>query len=212
MSRLGAATSRWRSAVQCSFALNGALHKSRIKLFEARLEYSSEPAKPRGAEMVRIFRLLSATVGMLAFVSVSAESADDLTPPVGYRQWFHVNTMIVDKSSPLFEVLGGMHNVHVNSVGESALRKGEPYPDGTVFLTDLHDFSVVDGSYVEGTLKGLALMAKDSKKYASTGGWGFEFWVGGDPKKPVVTDATKQCFECHQPKKDQDYVYSTYIP
>jgi hypothetical protein len=27
-----------------------------------------------------------------------------------------------------------------------------------------------------------------------------------------VTDATKQCFECHQPKKDQDYVYSTYIP
>jgi hypothetical protein len=25
-------------------------------------------------------------------------------------------------------------------------------------------------------------------------------------------DPTKQCFECHQPKKDQDYVYSTYIP
>jgi len=27
-----------------------------------------------------------------------------------------------------------------------------------------------------------------------------------------VTDAAKQCFECHEPKKDQDYVYSTYIP
>ena len=35
---------------------------------------------------------------------------------------------------------------------------------------------------------------------------------GGDPKKPRVTDAAKQCFACHQPKKDQDYVYSTYIP
>jgi hypothetical protein len=168
-------------------------------------------AKARGA-MVQVFRLLCATVGMLGIVSVSAESADDLKPPVGYRQWFHVNTMIVDKASPLFEALGGMHNVHVNSVGEPALRKGGPYPNRTVFLTDLHDFSVADGSYVEGALKGLAVMVKDSKKYASTGGWGFQFWMGGDPKKPAVTDPTKQCFECHQPKKDQDYVYSTYIP
>jgi Cytochrome P460 len=155
---------------------------------------------------------ITMTVGMFAIVSVSAESADNLKPPVGYRQWFHVNTMIVDKASPLFEALGGMHNVHVNSVGEPALRKGGPYPNGTIFLTDLHDFAVVDGAYVEGALKGLALMVKDSKKYASTGGWGFQFWLRGDPKKPVVTDVVKQCFGCHQPKKDQDYVYSTYIP
>jgi hypothetical protein len=145
-------------------------------------------------------------------VAVPALAADDLKPPAGYRHWFHVNTMIVDKASPLFEALGGMHNVHVNAVGEPALRKGGPYPDGTVFLTDLHDFSVVDGAYVEGPLKGLAVMAKDSNKYAATGGWGFQFWLGGDANKPIVTDAAKQCFECHQPKKNQDYVYSTYIP
>jgi hypothetical protein len=160
----------------------------------------------------RRFRSLSATVGMLAIASVSAESADDIKQPVGYRQWLHVNTMVIDKASPLFAALGGMHNVHVNSVGDPALRKGGPYPNGTMFLTDLHDFAVVDGAYVEGALKGLALMEKDSKKYASTGGWGFQFWEGGDPKKPVVTNAAEQCFACHQPKKDQDYVYSTYIP
>jgi hypothetical protein len=148
--------------------------------------------------------------GIIGFVA--AQATNDLKPPVGYRHWFHVNTMIVDKASPLFDGLGGMHNVHVNSVGEPALKKGGPYPDRTVFITDLHDFAVVDGSYVEGALKGLAVMVKDSKKYASTGGWGFQFWAGGDPKKPQVTDATKQCFECHQPKKGQDYVYSTYIP
>lgn len=165
-----------------------------------------------GGEMARVFRLLTAAVGTLAIVCVSADSADDLTPPIGYRHWFHVNTMIVDKASSLFKDLGGMHNVHVNSIGESALRNGGPYPDGTVFMTDLHDFTAVDGTYVEGSLKGLALMKKDSKRYASTGGWGFQFWLGGDPNKPVVTDAAKQCFECHQPKKDQDYVYSTYIP
>ena len=164
------------------------------------------------AEIARVFRFLSATLGMIAIVAVCAEAAGDLERPIGYRHWFHVNTMVVDKASPLFAVLGGMHNVHVNSAGEAALKNGGPYPNGTKFVIDLHDFAVVDGAYVEGGVKGLALMEKDSNKYASTGGWGFQFWAGGDPTKPIVTDAAKQCFECHQPKKAQDYVYSTYIP
>jgi hypothetical protein len=184
-----------------------------VKRTGARIILGARGNQCREPDMVtRVFRLLAAAVGTLAIVSVSADSADDLIPPVGYRHWFHVNTMLVDKASPLFKELGGMHNVHVNSIGEPALRNGGPYPDGTVFMIDLHDFTAVDGSYVEGSLKGLALMKKDSKRYAPTGGWGFQFWPGGDPKKPVVTDTAKQCFECHQPKKDQDYVYSTYIP
>jgi Cytochrome P460 len=153
-----------------------------------------------------------AITGMLAAVVLAAQSADDLAPPVGYRNWFHVNTMIVDKASPLFKDLGGMHNIHVNPAGEAALRTAGPYPDGTMFATDLHDFTVDDGSYVEGPLKGVALMKKDSKRYASTGGWGFQFWLGGDAGKPAVTDASTQCFACHEPKKDQDFVYSTFIP
>jgi hypothetical protein len=155
--------------------------------------------------------LLSAAL-LVAMPPFAAESADDLKPPTGYRNWFHVNTMIVDKGSPLFEALGGMHNVHVNSVGEAALKSGGPYPDETIFATDLHEFTVSDGSYVEGPQKALAIMVKDNKKYASTGGWGFQAWAGGDPTKPLVTDPAKQCFECHQPKRDQGYVYSTYIP
>jgi Cytochrome P460 len=162
--------------------------------------------------MLQKLRLVCATAAVLALLSLSAEPADDLKPPTGYRQWFHVNTMIVDKGSPLFADLGGMHNVYINSVGLGALKKGGPYPDKTTFATDLHDFTLSDGSYVEGARKLLAVMVKDSKKYASTGGWGFQAWEGGDAKKPLVTDAAKQCFACHQPKKDQDYVYSTYIP
>jgi hypothetical protein len=107
--------------------------------------------------------------------------------------------------------MGGMHNVYINSTGETALRKGEPYPDKTVLLVDLREFTV-SRSYVEGSRKAAAIMLKDKRKYASTGGWGFRAWAGGDPTKPLVTDATKQCFECHQSKKDQDCVYSTHIP
>jgi hypothetical protein len=120
--------------------------------------------------------------------------------------------MVIDKGSPLFEAMGGMHNVYINSTGETALKKGEPYPDKTVLLIDLHEFTVSDGSYVEGPRKLTAIMLKDKMKYPSTGGWGFQAWAGGDSTKPLVTDPVKQCFECHQPKKNQDYVYSTYIP
>src|SRR3974390_1806805 len=164
------------------------------------------------ATMLEGLRVFPPALGLLAVASFPAKSADDIRPPADYRNWFHVNTMIVDKTSPLFDGLGGMHNVHVNSVGEAALKKGGPYPDRTVFVTDLHEYSLSDGSFVMGNRKGLAVMVKDAKKYAATGGWGFQFFAGGDPKKPVVTDAAKQCFECHVPKKDQDYVYSTYIP
>jgi len=162
--------------------------------------------------MLEKWRLLSATLGLCAVVSFPAQSADDIKPPADYRNWFHVNTMVIDKASPLFDSLGGMHNVYINATGFPALKKGGPYPDKTMFVTDLHDFSISDGSYVEGARKAIAVMVKDSKKYASTGGWGFQAFAGGDPKKPVVKDAAKECYACHEPKKDQGYVYSTYIP
>jgi hypothetical protein len=81
-----------------------------------------------------------------------------------------------------------------------------------MFVTDLHEFTVQDGSYVEGPRKALAVMVKDAKKYQSTGGWGFQLFVGGDPKKPLVTDAATQCFGCHESRKENDYVFSTFIP
>jgi len=76
--------------------------------------------------MWQSLRLVSATFGVLAVGAFSAEPADDIKPPSGYRQWFHVNTMIVDKQSPLFAELGGMHNVYVNPTGLAALKKGAP--------------------------------------------------------------------------------------
>jgi hypothetical protein len=159
-------------------------------------------------------RLVTTTLALAAVLGpVLAVAADtDLQPPKDYRQWFHVNSMVVDKASPLFKDLGGMHNVSVNAVGLPALRKGAAFPDKTVFVSDVHEFTVNDGSYVEGGRKVLAIMVKNAKKYAATGGWGFQAWAGGDSEKPVVTDAATQCFACHEPQKAHDYVYSTYLP
>jgi Cytochrome P460 len=93
--------------------------------------------------------------------------------------------------------------------------RGSPYPDGTVFAGDVHDFSVKNDSYVEGSKKSVTTMIKDSKKYATTGGWGFQVWAAGDPPTPPAPDAAHAIavsFICHAPQKSQDYTSSTYIP
>jgi hypothetical protein len=143
-------------------------------------------------------------------------SGDDVSFPNGFRDWFVVNSMIVTKDSPVSGQIGGMHIIYVNSKGLPTLRKGSPlpYPDGAIFADDVHEFSVKDGSYVEGDKKAVTVMIKDSKRYLGTGGWGFQVWAGGDPSKPLVPDAphaATACFSCHTPQKSRDYIFSSYI-
>jgi Cytochrome P460 len=125
--------------------------------------------------------------------------------------------MIVTKDSPFSDQIGGMHIIYVNAKGLPTLKAGGPfpYPDGTIFADDVHDFSVKDGAYVEGAKKAVTVMVKDAKKYPMTGGWGFKVWAGGDPAKPLIPDtahAIQACFACHTPQKAQDFTFSTYIP
>ena len=67
--------------------------------------------------------LVAAVVGSVT--AFAAGAAGDLKLPASFRHWYHVNTMVIDKGSPLFEAMGGMHNVYVNSTGEAALKNGE---------------------------------------------------------------------------------------
>ncbi len=169
-----------------------------------------------------MFSKLAGAIGLagilMTFGAISTNSAGDEVPfPDGFRDWFAVNSMIVTKDSPMFGQIGGMHIIYVNAKGLGTLKSGGPfpYPDGTIFADDVHEFSVKDGSYVEGAKKAVTVMVKDAKKYSTNGGWGFQVWLGGDTSKPLVPDAahaTQACFVCHTPQKDQDYTFSTYIP
>lgn len=163
-------------------------------------------------------RILGFAATLILISAVSAQTTGNDVPfPTGLRDWFVVNSMIVTKDSPISDQIGGMHIIYVNVKGLPTLKKGGPlpYPDGTVFADDVHEFSLKDGSYVEGNKKAVAVMVKNAKKYATTGGWGFQVWAGGDISKPIVSDsahAVQACFACHTPQKGQDYTFSTYIP
>jgi hypothetical protein len=163
---------------------------------------------------IAVLGVLSLSLG--AVTTISAAS-DEVPFPTTFHDWFVVNSMIITKDSPAAAQIGGMHIIYVNATGLPVLKKGGPYPypDGTVFADDVHDFSIKDGSYVEGAKKAITTMVKGSKKYAATGGWGFQVWAGGDPARPLIPDtahAIQACFVCHTPQAAQDYTFSSYIP
>jgi hypothetical protein len=71
---------------------------------------------------------------------------------------------IIDKASLSSRRWAECTNVYVNSIEEAALKKGRPYPDKTMFFVDLHEFTVSEGSYVEGPRKPTAIMLKDNRE------------------------------------------------
>ena len=67
--------------------------------------------------------------------------------------------------------------------------------------------NLLNESFVAGELTNVQFMVKDSRRYASTGGWGFGEFINGKPSDEAVH---KTCFACHAPAKDQDFVFTNY--
>lgn len=170
---------------------------------------------PRKIALLLLFLALGLSTAAFFAARTSAQSSNlaayDLTK--GYRHWYHVRSMVVyDKTSPMFDDFAGLHDVYVNELGYKPLRTGGKYPDGTVFVFDLFDLDAQPGSYAPGKRKGLAVMAKDSKGHADTGGWAFYLFDEGNPSRQMVKDAKTECFSCHEQQRTTDSIFSKWIP
>jgi hypothetical protein len=144
----------------------------------------------------------------------SAGATTGVKMPVNFqRDGFLANSMLVTKEPNNTGLKPGVHLIYVNPAGLDRLKQGgsTKYPEGTVFTDDVREFSLDDGVYHQGGHKFITTMVRDSKAYASTGGWGFQAWLGGDPTKPIVTDVVTQCFTCHTSQSANDFVFSTYL-
>lgn len=127
--------------------------------------------------------------------------------PEGYRTWAHVKSMVIQEGHPLHEAFGGIHHVYANEKAHRALAAGKGrFPDGAVLVFDLLEARTEGNAIVEGPRKVVGVMQKDAKRFASTGGWGFEGFKG-DTRERAVTDM-QSCFECHAPQKDRGFVFS----
>jgi hypothetical protein len=137
--------------------------------------------------------------------------------PAGYRDWRLISVAHEEgELNDIRAVLG-------NDAAIKAYREGREktvFPDGAVIArlawrhTPSEENNKIFGraqSFIAGPpVNGVQFMVKDTKKFASTGGWAFAQFDGA---KPVVdTTALHNCFTCHARLKDRDLVFTRYAP
>ncbi len=153
-------------------------------------------------------RALTLALGLLAAGPLLADNATNVPYPQGYRDWHHVKSMVINPGHPLYEAFGGIHHLYANAKAMAGYPSGK-FPDGAVIVFDLLEAKNAENAVTEGARKIVGVMHKDAKKYAATGGWGFEGFKGGDKNaRAVGGNAAKACFECHTQQKAADYVFS----
>lgn len=163
------------------------------------------------------FVMLAVSVGVTALAAQQAQPPVPTTAPKGWRDWQHIKTgVIYSDKHPLFGAFGGVHHIYANPTAAKAYKaaaesKGKKkFPDGSAIIFVLYEAKDDNGMFIAGNKKVVALMAKDSKRYGQTGGWGWQAWDANG--KPIVTDPVAACFNCHKPMQDNDYVFSDWVP
>ena len=131
-----------------------------------------------------------------------------LPVPDAYREWPLVSVSHrTDDKDELRAILA-------NPAAFKALRDGaNPLPDGAILAklawkrVPMAEF---EGAFRPGAAPRIEFMYKDSKKYPTTGGWGFARFVDG---KPADEKAHQSCYPCHAAKvKDFDFVFTRFAP
>lgn len=138
--------------------------------------------------------------------------AADVPYPENYRQWQHVKSMLIEPGHALHASFGGIHHLYANAKAMQGYRTGK-FPDGSIIVFDLLEAQSAGNAVTEGKRKVVGVMQRDAKKYAATGGWGFEGFAGDSKTERVVGEqAATACFACHQARQQQDWVFSSYRP
>lgn len=130
-----------------------------------------------------------------------------VTIPDGYRNWQVVAPSHRPDKDEVRVILG-------NDLAMKAYRaKTLPFPDGSI-LAKLAWKRVKSAEFEEAFVPGdpqrIEFMVKDSKKYPTTGGWGFGRFVDG---KAADEKQHGTCFPCHEANvKGNDFVFTRYAP
>jgi hypothetical protein len=124
--------------------------------------------------------------------------------PSGYRTWA-VTRSFIKKEGPN----SGFHHYYANPQALEGFTSGK-FPDGAVIVDERLEVDQHEGDSFEGKRISIAVMRKDSRLYAETGGWGFDGTLGDSQVLGGPVDIRAACYACHSKQKDHDFVYSTF--
>lgn len=151
----------------------------------------------------------TAVVGAgLSSLALSVQAPADVPYPDGYRDWKHVKTAVIGPHSPAFARFGGIHHIYANPKALAGYASGR-FEDGSVLVFDLLEAIETKSDIEEGERRVVDVMVKDAKRFADTGGWGFEEFKGNSRvDRTVGARARTECFACHATRKSSDFVFS----
>jgi hypothetical protein len=103
---------------------------------------------------------------------------------------------------------------------------GQPVPDGAkmakIHWNPKHNLAQPGGPTQPDTLHDVDFMAKDSQRFADSGGWGYAvfeydsaaggFRPGNESDMPPQAHDAKCGFACHTVARGHDYVFTRYAP
>jgi len=156
-----------------------------------------------------IFKFFGLTIFFSQFFTlfasqVSYEKSHSIEYPSGWQNWATIAVSHRTDNKTLRVILG-------NKVAMDAVRsqKTDPWPEGAILGKvvwkdgQLEDWkaATVPEKFVHAEF-----MFKDSKKYASTHGWGWARWVGKEQK--AFNKGAQVCTSCHAPVKGKDWVFT----
>jgi hypothetical protein len=133
----------------------------------------------------------------------------------GYETWQDVAVSQTDDG--IKAILG--NPAMINAYQEGIPGNGKPFPEGSIIVMIewskkknlVSPYSVM----VPDTLRSVAFIQKDSKRFPETSGWGYAQFIydaTSDTFKPYGSDSSfgKVCYACHTVVKAQDYIFTAY--
>jgi hypothetical protein len=153
---------------------------------------------------------LAATLGVQA-VGWSGGATGQIGFPEGYREWTHTKSMVIQQGHFLYQQFGGIHHIYANRKALTALQANTPFPDGSVLVLDLLTAQPDASAILEGSRRLRAVMEKDGKRFARTGGWGYEVFKG-DTREGTLSDGGAGCHGCHKSRRTHDCVLHDWRP
>jgi cytochrome P460 len=170
-----------------------------------------------------------AMVGLVALGGVAVSAQDKYTVKVpgglafsefrGYESWQAISTS--GNGKVVAVILGNPAMIAAYQAGIPA--NGNKVPDGAK-MAKIHwkpkQSEQFPDATVPGSLVNVDFMAKDSKRFADSGGWGYavfdydeasaSFKPGTLEGKPPQGNDARCGFKCHTRAKDRDYVFTEY--
>jgi hypothetical protein len=153
---------------------------------------------------------LAAVLGALG-AGTSGQTGGQVAFPEGYRGWTHTKSMVVQEGHFLHYQFGGIHHIYANPMALAALQGKTSFPDGSVLVFDVLAAKPDQNALLEGPRTLVAVMEKDAKRFAKTGGWGYEAFKG-DARQRTVTDGGAKCHACHKSRRSHDFVFHEWRP